>query len=66
MEEKNKMIQQILIGIIFLASVFYIARLFWRNFKPGKQGCAKGCGCEVNESVNKAGIVKKDRVIIDK
>jgi len=37
------MIQQILIGIIFLAAVAYVIRLIVKSFQA-KSGCATSCG----------------------
>jgi len=37
------MIQQLLLGIIFLGAVFYLGRIFFRSFQA-KSGCASGCG----------------------
>jgi hypothetical protein len=45
------MIQQVLIGIIFLGAIFYLGRMIARNFSPNKKGCAKGCGCDAIEPV---------------
>jgi len=36
------MIQNILVGVIFCAAVFYIARLVYRNF-TAKSACSSGC-----------------------
>jgi hypothetical protein len=47
------MIEQVLIGIIFLAALCYLGRIIARNFNPGKKGCAKGCGCDALEPVQK-------------
>jgi hypothetical protein len=37
------MIQQIIIGILFIGAVFYIGRMIYKNF-TAKSGCASGCG----------------------
>lgn len=37
------MVQEILIGIIFLAALFYVGSIFYKNAQA-KNGCAKGCG----------------------
>jgi hypothetical protein len=37
------MIQQLLLGTIFLGAVFYLGRIFFRSFQA-KSGCASGCG----------------------
>ena len=57
------MVQQVLIGVIFLIAIFYIVRMVFRNFSPSKKGCAKGCGCEGDEMVSKSKMatqLKKD------
>jgi hypothetical protein len=36
------MIQQIIIGAIFLGAVFYVGRLIYRSFHA--KSCATGCG----------------------
>ena len=36
------MIQQIIIGAIFLGAVFYVGRLIYRSFQA--KSCATGCG----------------------
>lgn len=38
------MIQQILIGLVFIAALAYLGRLIYRNFKAGASSCATGCG----------------------
>jgi hypothetical protein len=55
------MIQQILIGIIFLGAIFYLGRMITRNFSPDKKGCAKGCGCDAIEPVTKTNIIKSSK-----
>ncbi|RAW02792.1 FeoB-associated Cys-rich membrane protein [Pseudochryseolinea flava] len=37
------MIQQILIGIIFIGAVYYVAQMIYQKF-TAKSGCASGCG----------------------
>jgi hypothetical protein len=37
------MIQQILIGAIFLGAAFYLARMVYRSFQA-KNACTSGCG----------------------
>jgi len=37
------MAQQIIILFVFIAALFYIGRLLYRNF-AAKGGCASGCG----------------------
>lgn len=37
------MIQQILLGLVFLGAIVYLGRLIIRQFKA-ESGCASGCG----------------------
>jgi hypothetical protein len=37
------MVQQIVIGVIFLTSLAYLARLIYRSFQT-KNACTTGCG----------------------
>jgi len=37
------MIQQILLGLVFLGAILYLGRLIIRQFKA-ESGCASGCG----------------------
>jgi hypothetical protein len=37
------MIQQILIGLIFLGAAFYLGRMIYRSFQS-KNACTSGCG----------------------
>jgi hypothetical protein len=39
------MIQQILIGIIFFAALFYIANRLYKNFTAKDSDCGGNCGC---------------------
>ncbi|SHI42057.1 hypothetical protein SAMN02745146_0826 [Hymenobacter daecheongensis DSM 21074] len=37
--------QYLIIGLLFLAAMFYVGRIFWRAFfVKAEGGCAKGCG----------------------
>lgn len=37
--------ENVVIGLIFLAAIIYLGNLVFRNFNPkNKAGCAKGCG----------------------
>ena len=38
------MIQQILVGLMFLGAVFYAGRLVYKSFQGKAAGCATGCG----------------------
>jgi bacterioferritin-associated ferredoxin len=37
------MIQQLIVSVIFLASLAYVGRLIYKSLKA-KSGCASGCG----------------------
>jgi hypothetical protein len=37
------MIQQIIIGLIFIVALIYLGRMVYRSFKAN-EGCASGCG----------------------
>jgi hypothetical protein len=37
------MLQQILVGVIFLGAVYYVGRMVYRSFQA-KSACASGCG----------------------
>jgi hypothetical protein len=37
------MVQNIIVGVILIAAVFYVARLIYRNF-TSKSACESGCG----------------------
>ncbi|MCX2481719.1 FeoB-associated Cys-rich membrane protein [Pedobacter sp. MC2016-15] len=44
-------VQIILVGLLFLAALFYIGRIIYRSVVPKKGGCASGCGkCGVDFS----------------
>ena len=38
------MIQQILVGLMFLGAVFYAGRLVYKSFQGKAAGCSTGCG----------------------
>ncbi len=38
------MIQEVLIGLVFLGAIFYLALMIRKQF-VAKEGCPKGCGC---------------------
>ncbi|WP_208292243.1 FeoB-associated Cys-rich membrane protein [Sphingobacterium paludis] len=42
-------IQYIIIAVVFVVALVYIAKRFMPA-KKNKGGCAKGCGCAVNDS----------------
>jgi len=46
------MIQEILIGIIFLGAIFYIGNMFRQNLK-GKNSHCSGCGLAEEHNKNK-------------
>lgn len=35
--------QVILVGILFVAALFYIGRIIYRSISPKSGGCASGC-----------------------
>ena len=37
------MVQQLILGVIFLAAVLYLGRILVKSFQT-KSGCASGCG----------------------
>ncbi len=37
------MIQQIVVGVVFLGAIFYVGQLIYKSFQS-KSGCATGCG----------------------
>ncbi|WP_266365374.1 FeoB-associated Cys-rich membrane protein [Tellurirhabdus rosea] len=39
------MIEQLIIGLLFLGALLYIGRRVYRTVFAKKTGCAKGCGC---------------------
>ncbi|WP_142527606.1 FeoB-associated Cys-rich membrane protein [Pedobacter westerhofensis] len=44
-------VQIILVGLLFLAALFYIGRIIYRSVSPKSGGCASGCGkCGVDLS----------------
>jgi hypothetical protein len=44
------MIQEIVIGIIFILALVYIGRMIFKSFQTKSAGCATGCGkCGVAE-----------------
>ncbi|HBK87230.1 MAG: FeoB-associated Cys-rich membrane protein [Cyclobacteriaceae bacterium] len=50
------MIQEIIIGLVFLVAISYIGRVIYRSFQA-KHTCASGCGkCgEIDEKLTSAG-----------
>lgn len=42
------MIEEIIIGVLFLIAAAYLGRKLYRSFRAD-QGCAKGCGCSEAE-----------------
>ena len=38
------MIQEILIGVIFIAAVIYVGGMVFRAFRGSAAGCSSGCG----------------------
>ncbi|POY38985.1 FeoB-associated Cys-rich membrane protein [Solitalea longa] len=44
------MIQQLLVGVIFLAALWYIGRMVYRQIKPKNNSCGSNCKCGVDFS----------------
>lgn len=42
--------QVILVGILFIAALFYIGRIIYRAVSPKSGGCASNCKCGVDFS----------------
>lgn len=38
------MVQEIIVGLIFLGALIYIGKIIYRSFKPKNGVCDKGCG----------------------
>ncbi|MFC5408971.1 FeoB-associated Cys-rich membrane protein [Larkinella bovis] len=50
--------QELLIGLLFLAALAYLGWRGWKSFARKEAGCAKGCGCATDvktPSINKSG-----------
>jgi|GEM_PF-1055714 len=52
------MLEQLFIGLVFLAALFYLGRRVWNGLFRKETGCGKGCGCstETTGTINKARI----------
>ncbi len=44
------MIEQLIIGLLFLMAIGYVARIIYKSYQ-GDAGCAKGCGCDETKSL---------------
>jgi hypothetical protein len=54
------MVQEILVGIVFLGSLLYVGRLLYNNFQA-KSACASGCGkCGAIDIEKLSAQIKKD------
>jgi hypothetical protein len=52
------MLQQLAIGLIFLAALAYLGWRGWKTLFRKEAGCSKGCGCSADTkmaSANKSG-----------
>ncbi|MRS65091.1 FeoB-associated Cys-rich membrane protein [Larkinella terrae] len=52
------MVQQLIIGLIFLAALAYLGWRAWNSLFRKEAGCSKGCGCSADSkltSANKSG-----------
>jgi hypothetical protein len=43
-------IQIIIVGLLFLAALFYVGRLVYRSISPKGSGCGSNCKCGVDFS----------------
>lgn len=56
------MVQEIIVGVIFLAALVYISKIIYRSFKPKNGVCGKGCGsCGAVDFKKLEKQIKKDR-----
>ena len=56
------MIQEVIIGIVFLAALAYVSTLVFRNFNS-KEGCESGCGkCSVADLQKLEAEIKKNGI----
>ena len=43
------MIENLIIGILFLVALGYLGNKLRKEFSAKNSGCAKGCGCDENK-----------------
>lgn len=56
------MIQEILLGIVFLVALVYIGKIIYRSFNPKNGVCDKGCGsCNAIDFKKLEEQIKKDK-----
>lgn len=56
------MVQEILLGIIFLAALVYLGNIIYRSFNPKNGVCDKGCsGCNAVDFKKLEQQIKKDQ-----
>jgi hypothetical protein len=45
------MVQQLIVILLFLVALGYLAQRAWKAYhRKNTGGCAKGCGCELDEA----------------
>ncbi|MFD1143062.1 FeoB-associated Cys-rich membrane protein [Larkinella insperata] len=52
------MVQELIIGLLFVAALAYLGWRTWKSLFRKKAGCEKGCGCATDAkaaSANKSG-----------
>lgn len=47
------MLEQIVIGLLFLAALTYLGRRAYRSLFVKKSGCEKGCGCDGADTLSR-------------
>ncbi|WP_128544110.1 FeoB-associated Cys-rich membrane protein [Larkinella soli] len=47
------MLEQIVIGLLFLAALGFLGRRLYRSIFKKEAGCSKGCGCSEDGVVRK-------------
>ncbi len=51
--------QELIIGLVFVAALIYMGRRLYSSFFVKKAGCGKGCGCATDSSAQAVRIVEK-------
>jgi hypothetical protein len=54
--------QELIIGLIFAAALFYLGRRVYRSFFSKKAGCSKGCGCSTDVATPTVRILEKGKL----
>ncbi|UKJ08098.1 FeoB-associated Cys-rich membrane protein [Solitalea lacus] len=56
------MIQQLLVGVVFLLALVYMGRMIYRQLKPKKNGCGANCKCGVDFSEIEKNLPKAEKL----